>query len=242
MAVDAAHVLRVAYFHPTCREVLVQRLRLRLRKLQLEQARFAMEDRHPIAGLVQVRGEFAADQAAANHRPARGPPFRAAPRVPAPQGEKVVEAVQREDVRQRRHERRRDARRRAGREHQHLVVELVDRLDAAPHLDPNAGQRTERLHHDLRRRFVGERHAVREARPRVVAVHLAGDQRHVVPRGGGLRESDAGESRADYDDTHSAAVKSVLVAPQSGQHQSSGSSSQRVPGAMPEAGSPAASS
>src|SRR5512135_3545210 len=64
-------VLHVAYFDAARGEMLVQGPRLALAELQLEQARLAMEDRDRVPGLVQIGSHFAADQAPADHGPAR---------------------------------------------------------------------------------------------------------------------------------------------------------------------------
>src|SRR6185503_2757271 len=148
--------------------------------------------------------------------------------------------------------------RRAGGEDQDVVVDSPVVAQGEPALlalDPDrfgaaenahaGGERIEAFEHDLGRCLVGEREAVRQARTRVVAVGLGGHQRHRVA--GVLPErfchSHAGEARADDHDLHAATIwKSVFFTPQSGQLQLSGTSSQRVPGAMPAAGSPTASS
>src|SRR5712671_8045595 len=102
--------------------MLVQHLRLLFVELQLEQARLAMEDGHRVAGLVQVGRGFAADQAAADHRPARLRTARQAFRAAAAQREQIVEAVERKEVRSRWHEDGWYARGRARREDQHVVL------------------------------------------------------------------------------------------------------------------------
>jgi len=255
--VHGANVFAVAHDDAFRGEVFMERARLRLGELKLDEARLPMKDRDAVARLVEVGGELAADQAAADHRPARLRTAREDLGAPASQRQQVLVAVEQQEVRPRDGKHRRNARRRAGGEDQLVVGKALAALEdhrtlrpiEAPGLnageDTHSSQRVEALEHDLRRRVVAERDAVRKARPGVVAARLRGDQHDVLPRALSERlgERDAGEPRADDERLHAATrEKSAFVTPQSGQLQVSGTSSQRVPGAMPCSGSPAASS